>query len=354
MNSSRPGATLFGGILIAILVVGLVYAVSQTNHTGAPAQGGSNTALLPEGLPTSPTDTAAPIPTKDTAPATTPSSPPTLFYIKPVGTGSQLMKRETSGKETVVYIDNDSKLKLGTVIGIIDQKALATMTDGSGKTLLVEILLDGSGTTNTVNSDFGGMAGAAYRPADSTVAFAVFDNAERSFGFTLVQEQLNGTHRSTIDQDTQGLALPVWSQSGKSLAYIKGQATPTDGQQIRIAPNGTNPKTVITAEPNTVITDMTWLDDQSVLYVIEPLGNNSQNKAETILLHVDSGEHTKLFDLPGKERSLVVSKKSDWLAAVTGDVDQAGTGSGKVTLVELSSGKQQVLGIASSIGAWSN
>ena len=350
MSSNRPGAPLFGGVLILLAVAGFAYVTAQANHTTSPAQGGSDTAIVPEGLPSTTDTQTAPAPSQE--PAAASAVTPAVIYIKPITNGSQLVKRDSAGKETVVFLDTDSKTKLGTVLGIVDGKALAVMTDENGQVQLVEITLDGTGTKNMVNADFGGIAGATLRPTTNTITFAVFDNAERSFGFTLVQEKLDGSNRSSIDQDTQGITLPSWSQSGKTLAYVKGQATPNDGQQIRIAPNGSNPKTTLTAEPNTVITDLTWIDDGSLLYVVEPLGNAAQNKATTMILHTASGEHAQLFDLPGKERSLVVSQQGDWLAAVTGDVDQSGTGSGTLMLIELSSGKQQLLSKASSAGAW--
>jgi hypothetical protein len=353
MSSNHTGSNLFGGVLVLLLVGGLAYVATQTNRNTLPAQGGSNSSIVPEGLPaTTDTDTT-PSPTQATTPTVSSQVSP-LLYMKSVASGAQLIKRDNAAKETVLFTDSDSKLKLSTVLGIVDNKAVAILSGDDEQSQLAEILLDGTGKTNILNANFGGIAGAALRTSTRTVAFAVFDNSERNFGFTLTQEKLDGSGRTTIDQDTQGISLPIWSQSSTTLAYVKGQATPDTGQEIRIAPDGSNPKAVYKLEKNTVVTDLVWLNDQTLLYVVEPLGNTTQNKAKTMILHIDSGEQKDLFDLPGKERSLAVSKDGGWLAAIIGDVDQAGAGSGKLMLIELSSGKQTLLGSADSVGTWLN
>lgn len=353
MSSKHPGANLFGGVLVLLLVVGLAYVVAQTNRNTLPAQGGSDSSIVPEGLPVT-NVVPTPVPTKETTPTASNQVPP-LLYIKSVATGAQLIKRDNTAKETVLFTDSDSKLKLSTVLGIVDNKAVTILSDNNDEqSQLAEILLDGTGKTNILNANFGGIAGAALRETTKKVAFTVFDNSERNFGFTLTQEQFDGSGRTTLDQDTQGISLPIWSQSGTTLAYVKGQSTPDSGQEIRIAPDGNNPKTVYKLEKNTVVTDLVWLNDQALLYVVEPLGNAMQNKAKTMILHIDSGEQKDLFDLPGKERSIAVSKDGGWLAAITGEVDQSGAGSGKLMLIELSSGKQTLLGDATSAGVWIN
>jgi hypothetical protein len=350
MSSNHPGSNLFGGVLVLLLIGGLGYVVTQTNQPSAPAQGGANDSITPEGLPATSKVATTPVPTKESST----NKMPALLYIKPVGSDSQLMKRDDIGTETVLFTDSDLKTKLGTILGIHDGKAIVVLTLADGQSQLSEISLDGSGNLKTLNSNFNGMSGAALRSTNKTVAFAVFDNSERSFGFTLIQEQLDGSEQSTIDQDPQGISLPAWSQTGTNLAYIKGQATPESGQQIRLAQNGSNPKTITTIDSNSVITDLAWLDDHSLLYVLEPLGNNAQNKAKTMVLHIDSGEQQELLDLPGKERFLTVSQNAGWLAAVTGDANQSSAGVGKLMVVELSSGKQQELANASAVGAWLN
>jgi len=353
MSSNHAGSNLFGGVLVLLLVGGLAYVVTQTNRNTLPAQGGSDSSIVPEGLPATTDADTTPTPTQATTP-TVSSQMPSLLYLKSVATGAQLIKRDNAAKETVLFTDSDSKLKLSTVLGIVDDKAVSILSDDDEQSQLAEILLDGTGKTNILNANFGGIAGAALRETTKKVAFTVFDNSERNFGFTLTQEQFDGSGRTTIDQDTQGISLPIWSQSGTTLAYVKGQSTPDAGQEIRNASDGSNPKTVYKLAKNTVVTDLVWLNDQALIYVVEPLGDATQNKAKTMILHIDSGEQKDLFDLPGKERSLAVSKDGGWLAAITGDVDQSGAGSGKLMLIELSSGKQTVLGSADSVGSWIN
>lgn len=351
MSSRAPaGGARFGAFLLVLLVGGLLYAGSAFSKRTAiaPAQGGADTSLIPDGLAT---DTPVPAPSGQPKPA---AAVPPVFYVNTVSNGAQLMRRDASGQETVLFVDADQASKLTSVLGIADAAAIAVLTGANGQLSLASIRLDGSGAVTTLNPSFGGIAGGALRPARSAVSYVSFDNAERSFGFSLVSEGLDGGNRTVVDQDAHGLSLPAWSQTGDSLAYVKGQAGPESSQELWTAKNNLTPTRVASFDAGQVVTDLVWLDSHTVLAVLEPHGDTQQNDAATWVVHVDSGERQPLFDLPGKERSLAVSADGAWLAAVVGDTGaSSAVPVGKLMTIELMSGKQATYGAATSVGGWS-
>ncbi len=350
MSSKVPGSNLFGALLVVLLIGGMVYAAKQVG-TSAPAQGGATDTLVPEGITPAPVAEIDEPATQETPVVSTPQ--PTLLFVRSASNGQQLIRRVAAGSESVIFTDADTAVKLQAVLGVLDEKAIAMFTADDGHTELRSIALDGSGRTETLNASFGGAAGAAFSSTTKQVAYAVFDNAERSFGFSLVREALDGTSRSVVDSDPNGIALPVWSADGKRVAYIQGQATPDAGQILKIATIGGASDAVYTFEQNTAITSLAWLDDQSLAYSAEPLGNNTQNAAQTYALDLASKQARSLVDGTGKDRSLLVSRDGAWLAFVAGNVTAGDTQpAGLLTVIELATGKQQTLSAASATSAW--
>lgn len=350
MSSKVPGSNVFGAIVVLLLVGGMVYAVKQSGPA-APAQGGADQSVVPDGV------APAPVATLDEPTTTVPETPsttqPTLLFMREVGNGHQVIRRLAAGNETVLFTDADLDLDLQAILGVSNEKAVALFLAADGHTELRTITLDGSGQTTTLNGSFGGASGASFSAAAKQVAFAVFDNAERSFGFSLVREGLDGTGREVVDSDAYGISLPAWSHNGKQLAYIQGQATPDAGQSLRVATLGNPAETIHTFATNLIITSLAWLDTNSLVYVAEPLGNNTQNEAKTYAFDLQSKQARELVDFPGKDRSLVVSDTTGWLAAVVGDVRTGETQSaGMLTILELATGKQQTLSTANSVGTW--
>ncbi|MEK7184328.1 MAG: hypothetical protein AAB701_02300 [Patescibacteria group bacterium] len=327
----------------------MAIAAMQHSSSTSPAQGGSDTTIVPEGIAPTPIEVTDEPTTNQQAAQT---ALPTLLFIRSASSGQQLVQRVGAGSESVLFTDADLTVNLQSVLGVSDKKAVAVFASDDGQLELRSIALDGSGRTTVLNASFGGASGAALAPSKQ-VAFTIFDNAERSFGFSLVQEQFDGSGRSVIDTDAQGLSLPAWSRDGKQIAYVQGQATPDTGQVLRLATIGSKSDTMHTFEANATVTGLAWLDDHSVAYVTEPLGNNQQNNAKLYVFDLQSKQSRELIDLPGKERSVVVAAKATWLAVITGEV-QAGEQqpAGTLTVFELASGKQQNLGTASLVGAW--
>ena len=177
-----------------------------------------------------------------------------------------------------------------------------------------------------------------------------FDNTEGNFGFTLKTQPLSGGTGEAIDQSANGVALPRWSGAG-SLAYVVGQATPDHGQTIKLRKTGTS-TTVFTSEKSQVITDLAWLGDDKMALVLEPLGNNAQNKASVLIITTSDGKADQTYDLPGKERSLHADGSGQYLALVSGEVQGAGENAGPVTVIDLSSGTQTSRGNAIAIAGF--
>ncbi len=272
-----------------------------------------------------------PQPAPDTAQA------PALLYIR----GDQLMERDSDGREHVVFSDPD----LEHVLGVRDGQAIAAFVADDGRSYVAAIALDGTGTRTDFPIDLGHAlaydpwGSAAYRPGTDTLSFITFDNAERSYGYALVTERLQGGGRQVIDQGASWLSIPAWSQDGTMVAYVKGKPG-DDDQELWAAHNGADPRKVASFGPDERVISIAWQRNNlvAVNVIVDGIG------ASIITIRTDSGERQLLADLPGNETSLAISRDGAWLATVGDD--------GALFILGLPAGTQSRYGSASFVGAW--
>lgn len=343
-RQSPKGAALFGMIMLAVLVGG--FSLMGNQQSG---QGGATTAIAPEGIPH---DT---IPEESTANLSVETlTVPRTLLLKSTATGAEIVARKQGQNDQTLFSDTDEAIKLQQVIGLTTTHAFATVTtDTVGSISIAKISLDGSGSAQLVSDTLSASSAPALEPQRQRLAFISFNNAERDFGFILQTQTLNGQGVKTIDTSSTGLALPRWNTDGSRLAFVKGQATPFEGQVLRISNNEAEPTTVYTTEANTGITDLAWLGAEAIALVIEPLGNETQNQAKAMLLNLTTRALTTLIDATGKERGLAASPDGQFIGLVSGSV-AAGptTPEGIVTILKPSTSQLIELGNAQSVIGW--
>lgn len=354
MSSKYKHPALIWVLFGVVAVLGLV----TTNRLASP-QGGAPLDVQPEGIPNAPAEqTTAEEALGTDTPQSTLVIPPTLLLIRD-GATTRIIQREYP-KDTkmitnrTLFTDADETNKLQQIIGLNSTHVYALVgVDPSGSGQVARITLDGTGRLELVSETILASSVPAVRPDGQRLALVTFDNAERSFGFTLKTQTLKGEGEKSIDTSETGIALPRWSADGTQLAFTKGQATPEAGQELRVSANEGSPNTVYTTEQNMAVTDLTWAGTSTLLLVLEPLGNETQNQAKLVKLSLSDKTVSDFVDAEGKERGLVASPDGTLAGFVSGKVP-AGTSlpAGPVTVRSLTSDQSLTLGQAASVIGW--
>ncbi|MBI4023220.1 hypothetical protein HY375_03600 [Candidatus Berkelbacteria bacterium] len=355
MSSRRPGATstLLSFLLLVLVIAGVAYVADQTlpgNVGGGPADS------LPAGIPSpEPTSPVGPIDEDTLAPAF--ASLPSLVFVRSDATSTLMVRRMGNGDESVIFTDADESIRLTQVLGTLATGgvvALSTSRTDPTAAALVEIASDGSGSLVTRRPNLPlSTSQPAVSPDGTRLALVSFNNAERSFGFTLAVEPLAGGAGVTVADDPAGIALVSWSPDSRQLAYVQGQATAEAGQTVYTVVPGNEPVKQFTIDPLQVVTDLIWSDLTTLALVLEPLGNNAQSQARLMSYRLGQSAPVQLLDLGGKERSLASARDGEHLAFLLGDVPAGQTTSpGTITLLNRTTGTVTSLGTATDIAGF--
>lgn len=341
MPRSNRSNSLFTGLFVILVIAGGLYAANRGVLSSN--QGGGPIDELPVGIENNPTII-------ESSDADTSADLPGIVVGVSKGKTFSAIQRPATGDEKTYFTDADEQSKIQQPLGtnFKDRLYVWTSSDPAGASgQVATIATDGSGKLSLIGEQLTTTSAPAVNPSGSQVATIGFDNSEGNFGFTLITQKVSGGDLKLADSSSDGIALPRWSQND-SLAYVVGQATPDKGQELRVR-IGDKSTTRFTSEKNQLISDLVWLGNDRLAVVVEPLGNNTSNKAKIVVLKSDSGDVEKTIDKPGKERSLAATSNGAILGFIAGDVSGLSNQSGTVTLVDIATGIEATRGDATTI-----
>lgn len=259
---------------------------------------------------------------------------------------TSVIRIRSDKQESLLYTDVDESRKLQRVLGVKDDGSAMyalTATDAA-ETDIVKILLDGSGEESVIRSQFPlTTTPPAIAAKTDRIAYVIFNNAERNFGFTLVHEELTGDSSKTLATDKDSIGSLAWSPDNTQIAFAKGFNT---GMSLMTATIDGKEKERLSLPAGKTILEITWLDDKTILLCTTADAGKSR---DSIIekLSLDDGQLSQIIDTPGRETTLVT--RSNIVAFLANTESSEELPSGTVTLIDIATGKQVQRGTANQV-----
>ncbi|MCL5795494.1 MAG: hypothetical protein M1338_03990, partial [Patescibacteria group bacterium] len=150
----------------------------------------------------------------------------------------------------------------------------------------------GKGEKTELINNFASSVPPAISGDGKKVAYTVFSNAERDYGFTLLVSAIDGLNKVKLDNDGFSISCLAFSPNNDYVAYTKS----TDNSKVRSAiykskVDGTEVKEIYQTGEKEIIYSLDWTNDQ-IAFSKGPTGNNNLNKSEIYTI-TDDGKNLK-------------------------------------------------------------
>lgn len=287
----RSRVTELSAFLIAsVILAGFGWAISRNSTTNN--QTGQKM------------DTAVSTPKKETPPAKESPVVGSLLLLKNNGSSRSIISETLDSKQSkTLYTDSDEKNKIVTALGVRSNEALIIENSQplSDSGSLVGISLDGKATKKVYQEEISASFLPVLNPKNDTVLTVSFSPVEKSFGFSFVIENIDGTNPSVIAQNIQSVISPSFSPSGDAIVYAGSQSDTTTLYIINVASGDIIKKSTIDG----IVLDTRW-HGKTIYISLAPKGNATSNKASLALYSEDLVKNSEqISDKEGAEINVV-------------------------------------------------
>lgn len=205
----------------------------------------------------------------------------------------------STSKSSKVFTDRDEEQKIKSASSLTnDGKILMLMSkpteEFSGSLYLIST--DGSGKKELLIGDFASPQPAQISPKGKQIAYVLFSNAEKDFGFKLIVANIDGTNKKQLTNDATNLILLAWSSDNSKIAYQKG--TVTDIYSISL--DSLQEEKLLSLDTDQ-IQSFSWNSTKGIVLSKNPRGNDTFNQSEIYSLNEGGGKlqqitRNSLFD----------------------------------------------------------
>lgn len=199
-----------------------------------------------------------------------------------------------SGKSNKVFTDRDENEKIIYAQSITQNGLVLAMMSSDSDSFTGNLYLintDGSGKKEKVLEDFGSPQPPMISPDGQKIVYVLFSNAEKDFGFKIIQSNIDGSNKKQIIDDKTNLMLYAWSPDGNKIAYLKGQ---DNNLFIYDLLNKVEEKILTTQ--NEQINSLSWNKIDELVISKEPRGNNTFNQSEIFKLELNTKKLSQITD----------------------------------------------------------
>lgn len=125
-----------------------------------------------------------------------------------------------------IFTDTDEGKKIRSLGGIGDNKILSFNTDLEEEHIgeLAGIILDSSGKKDIFQKEFASTQPPIISPNGEKIAYTLFSNAEKDFGFKLIVANKDNSNKIELDNDPTNLTIFSWNYNSNELCYSKGNS----------------------------------------------------------------------------------------------------------------------------------
>lgn len=181
-----------------------------------------------------------------------------------------IYSKEDNQNQKLIYTDKNETEKVKYAHSITnDSKILAQIQNNSDPLIssLYLINTDGSGDKEKIVDSFNSSQAPIINPTSDKIAYVIFSNAERDYGYTLYIMSADGTNKVEIDSSEIEISQLSFSSDGQSLAYKK------DNEVYILNLEDKQPNKIYTPNDNSQITNLSFNSTNLVLVTI----NNNDN-----------------------------------------------------------------------------
>jgi len=210
-----------------------------------------------------------------------------LYYFRITDGNFEIYSKKGSEEEKLVFSDKDESQKIKFASSITSSgKLLALMSprDQMFGGSLDLISSDGSGNIDKIIDNFVTSQPPIISPNGEQIAYVLFSNDEKNYGFTLYLMDLSGQNKTKIDSNPSGITNLNWSRDGNTLAYLADNTVK--------AYNIENAESQTIYKPNTnKISYLSFGTDKNILLVI-----TNESKSEILNLNLQSQKTTNFYN----------------------------------------------------------
>jgi dipeptidyl aminopeptidase/acylaminoacyl peptidase len=203
----------------------------------------------------------------------------------------QIYSKSNTADQELIYTNKDDIEKIKFANSITnDNKLLAVMSDENtefGGSLYL-ISLDKSNQKEKIFDVFATSQSPAISPGGEKIAYIVFSNAEREYGFGLYVINQNGENKVKIDLSPTGIKDIVFNSTGNKIIYTKEK-------QIMISDtDGTKQEKLYTVDTNYEIVSIARADNDIFLIT---LNSHQDNKSKIVKIDTQNNNHKIIFEI---------------------------------------------------------
>lgn len=200
-----------------------------------------------------------------------------IIILKKIGNSHSIVSKSLTTKESkILYTDSDEEMKIIKALFVRSNEIIiiesAQPLSDSGS--LTGISLDGRAQKHVYQKDISASIPPILNPQNEKIIMINFSPVEKSFGFSLVGENIDGTNQSIILQNVQSILAPTYSPRGDKVLYASTQSNKTSLSIIDTSSGSVLKQSDIEG----VVLDSAWI--QNTLYIsLAPKGNATSNNA---------------------------------------------------------------------------
>ncbi|OIP06873.1 hypothetical protein COS66_01055 [Candidatus Berkelbacteria bacterium CG06_land_8_20_14_3_00_43_10] len=233
-----------------------------------------------------------------------PSLVGTIVVLKKNGSSHTIESLSLASKESkILYTDSDEENKIISAIGIRNNEAIIIESSEpqSDSGSLVGISLDGKAQKHIYQNEISASIPPVLNPVNDTILTVSFTPVEKSFGFSIVTEDISGANPSVVAQNIQSILSPTYSPRGDKVLYAGIQSN-TSTLYIIDTSSG---KIIKQSDIDGIVLDTAWVGS-SVYVSLAPKGTATSNKSTlTVLSDELILNNVKVPDKDGAEINII-------------------------------------------------
>jgi Tol biopolymer transport system component len=216
------------------------------------------------------------------------------------------------GTKKKIFTDQDENSKITQMQSITkDGKSILTTlvskSDDTDSSLW--FINTSKGEKNKLIDNFASSSAPITSGDGKKIAYSLFSNVERDYGFTLLVSDISGLNKVKIDNDSFAMSLAAFSPSNDYLIYVKNVENNTKSTIYKSKIDGTQTKEIYQSNNKEIIYSLDWSNDV-IAFSKGPMGNNNLNKAEIFTIS-DDGKNLSYLAITYEENPKNASKTGE-------------------------------------------
>ncbi len=246
------------------------------------------------------------------------------------------------GTKRKIFTDQDESLKIVQAQNLTkDGKNILAVLSSKDKNISsLWFIKTSNGEKNELINNFASSTPPVISSDSKKVAYTVFSNAERDYGFSLLVCNTDGINKVKIDNDSSSISNLVFSPDGNYIAYSKN----FDGNRLKSAifkskTDGTEKKQIFETNDKEIIYSLDWFNN-TLAFSKGPTGENNLNKSEIFTMSDDGKGLKQLTSNDTHENFLNFSddgKNLVYLSILYENNPQTANKSGQIHILDLDS-----------------